>query len=205
MMWWSSGGGWGPNRERTDRKFRRRLYQPIEQAEDTRITPDMSPVEVELRIWRRIERMQAQRNSFIANLIGYIVVNIILWSIYAASYQDSGVLILFWGIPWPAFVTIYWGFSLARRGYNLFQNTPERVARREIRLRKEVEQFKTRMGYDDIGNEYSEKPKNDEKPKNSQYVSAVRLSTDGELIPDEIENADESPAIHNRVQFDSRD
>jgi len=180
-MFWIWGSGWGKGR--SGRQSRKTDFQPIEQAEETRITSDMSPAEVELRIRRRIERRHAERSGFVGSVVAYVIVNAVLWSIFSDSRG-----FYFWGMPWPLFVTFFWGINLLRRGYSLYQNAPERVARRENYIQSEVDRMKARLGFDERFANYTEKPKNDEKPKRDA-AAAVHLTADGELAPDEAEFA----------------
>jgi 2TM domain len=178
MSWnWGWSGSWGSR----SRKSASDKFQPIEQAEDTRITPDMSPAEVELRIRRRIEKRHRERAEFISGLISYLITNVIVWAIFIAMSTGQFFSIQIYIFPpWPAFVTFFWGIGLARRGYNLYRNSPDIVARRETLIQQEVDQMKARMGFGGSFDSYNEKPKNTEKQKNDQ---PIRLTADGELIP----------------------
>jgi len=172
-------------------------FQPVDQAEETRITSDMSTSEIEQRVRRRVEVRRQQKSSFIAHLISYIAVNAGLWVVYAFTFGDrSPSNLQNWSqFPWPLLVMFFWGIGVVTQAMHLYQNAPSVVARREQHVQAEVMRIKQQMGLPiDSANEtyYDEKPKNAEKPKNTPQ--AMHLSTDGEIVPLETLLEDDSEA-----------
>ena len=181
------------NRDRHNHNHEKDEFQPIEQAEDTRITSDMSHSEIEQRVRRRIEVRRKQVNAFVANLISYIGVNVGLWIVWGFTAIHGRWL----DMPWPLFVMFFWGIGVAIQGYHLYQNAPSVVARRERTIQDEVARVKARMGLPvdyQPDSFYDDKPKNLEKPKNNV---PTRLSADGEIVPLEDLLADEPESVES--------
>lgn len=72
-----------------------------------------TPDDKELRE-RALARIQ-QRRGFFTHLGSYVLVNAILWIIWAVNdaAADSG-------IPWPAWVTLFWGIGVVWHAWNTF-------------------------------------------------------------------------------------
>ena len=159
---------------------------PLEQAEDTRIESNMSEGEIETRIRRRIAARTKMRNEFFGHLTTYVIVNAICWAIYLGgnfvAFSFINGIPFVGGIPWPIYVTFFWGIGLVSHGFNVYQNSGRVTARRERAIRDEIEMERARLGLDS----------NYEKPKRQE---SVRLSDDGELVPLEELTEDESDYV----------
>ena len=111
----------------------------------------------EARIRERIEKKYKERSGVIAHAIPYIIVNLVLWSIYFGSPGD--------GFPWPMFVTFFWGIGMVSHFFAYYNKYGGGAMRREEAIQREIEQERERsLTY--------EKPKNDAR---------MRLTDDGEL------------------------
>jgi hypothetical protein len=60
-----------------------------------------------------IHRLKAKR-AFSYNAFSYVVVNVFLWAIWAFTNDGGG------GLPWPAWVTLGWGFGLAFQAWGAY-------------------------------------------------------------------------------------
>jgi hypothetical protein len=65
------------------------------------------------------ERAQAiarikRRRRFISSLGTYAIVNAVLWLVWALTGHDTS------GFPWPAWVSVIWGFFLALHALRTF-------------------------------------------------------------------------------------
>ncbi|MEP6984627.1 MAG: 2TM domain-containing protein, partial [Chloroflexota bacterium] len=111
----------------------------------------------EARIREKIEQKYKERSGVIAHAIPYIIVNLVLWSIYFST--DAG------GFPWPMFVTFFWGIGMASHFFAYWSKYGGGATRREDAIQREIEMERGRsLSY--------EKPKNDAR---------MRLTDDGEL------------------------
>lgn len=120
-------------------------------------------VSEEARIRERIEKKYKERSGVIAHAIPYIIVNLVLWSIFFSSPGS--------GFPWPMFVTFFWGIGMASHFYAYYSKYGGGAAQREAAIQREIEQERERsLMY--------EKPKNDVR---------MRLTDDGEIeeVPDD--------------------
>ena len=63
-----------------------------------------------------IERLRAKR-AFTAGLVSYLIVNALLWIIWAMSDDRSG-------LPWPLWVTVFWGVGMAYGAWNVYGAKP---------------------------------------------------------------------------------
>jgi serine/threonine-protein kinase len=84
---------------------------------------------------KRIEKQVKERGEFFSHIGVYIVVNIILYSVYFAASDGaipflSDTPIADWSFPWPLVVTLGWGAGLLAHGVETFYNTGARAARR---------------------------------------------------------------------------
>jgi hypothetical protein len=61
-----------------------------------------------------IKRLRRKR-KFFADAGGYLTVNGLLWAIWAIFDRSTN------GLPWPAWVSIIWGFFLALDGLRLLR------------------------------------------------------------------------------------
>lgn len=58
-----------------------------------------------------------QKQAFKAMLVTYIAVNAVLWVIWALGNDHSGV-------PWPVWVTAFWGLGLVLTGWSAYGARP---------------------------------------------------------------------------------
>lgn len=65
---------------------------------------------------RAIERLKAKR-GFSAALVSYVIVNAALWIIWALGDDHAGV-------PWPLWVTVFWGVGMAFSAWNVYGAKP---------------------------------------------------------------------------------
>jgi serine/threonine protein kinase len=77
-------------------------------------------------IRRRVEKQMKKRGEFFGHLAAYVVVNIILWVIFGASWVDGEGA----DFPWPLIVGLGWGSGLAAHAVSVFYETGNRLARR---------------------------------------------------------------------------
>ena len=103
----------------------------------------------------RLARLE--RSGVIAHAIPYVIVNLVLWSIYFST--DAG------GFPWPMFVSFFWGIGMASHFFAYWNKYGGGATQREEAIQREIEQERERsLMY--------EKPKHDAR---------MRLTDDGEL------------------------
>jgi hypothetical protein len=55
-----------------------------------------------------------RRRRFMSSLGTYVLVNAVLWTVWAVTGHDTS------GFPWPAWVTLIWGFFLALHAWRTF-------------------------------------------------------------------------------------
>jgi hypothetical protein len=92
----------------------------------------ISEAEFDLRE-EAVKRLNKKR-EFNAHLVAYILINLVVWSIWGVIFAASGV----W-FPWPAFVTLGWGVGLAFHAWDVYGRKPiteEDIVREEARLRR---------------------------------------------------------------------
>src|SRR5271166_3810418 len=106
-MWW--GVYSNRNGRSTWRSSANFSFTPIEQAEDTLISPDMSESEIESRIHARILTRAKLRREFIRHLVNFIILNIIIWAIWLLFFSGSD-------ITWPLIVMLFSALNLAASG-----------------------------------------------------------------------------------------
>ena len=56
------------------------------------------------------------RAKFQASLLSFLFVNALLWTIWAFTFSDHHGRGFHPGIPWPLWVTFFWGLGLVKRG-----------------------------------------------------------------------------------------
>lgn len=134
------------------------------------------PLSEEARIRQRIEKRYKERQGLIMNVTAYVLVNIMLWSIWFFSSQ-SDFIALGEGargefpFPWPIFPFLGWGIGVVAHSIDYYSKYGRGADRREQAIQREIERERERSGY-------LEKPKNDRR---------MRLTEDGELeeVPDD--------------------
>jgi hypothetical protein len=131
---------------------------------------ELSGDELDAQLRKRIEQRIEDRNGFIFNLIAFVGIVPVLWYIWASTGPQE--------LIWPLFVTLPWLVGLIIHGMVVYQGSGMAVARREQKIRREMQLEKERLGI--VA----------EKPKRNQHM---RLSDDGELVPvDEDESEPEA-------------
>lgn len=143
---------------------------------------NLSGSELDAELRKRIEQRIEDRNGFIIDLIAFVGINPVLWLIWGSSGGLEGKEIL-----WPLFVTIPWLVGLIIHGFVVYQNSGIAVARREQKIRREMELEKQRLGITDEAYE---------KPKRNQHL---RLSDDGELVPADEDELDTAKVKHTTL------
>ena len=86
----------------------------------TRTGADVASVPVHADAHRQaaIARLR-RRRKFIRDLVGYIAVNGVLWLIWVLSDRTADG-----GMPWPAWVSVVWGFLLALDAWQAYGRWP---------------------------------------------------------------------------------
>jgi len=61
-----------------------------------------------------------RKREFRSHVVVYFAVNALLWLIWALSDDrgDTG------GVPWPVFVTVFWGFGVAMQAFSIYGQRP---------------------------------------------------------------------------------
>lgn len=60
-------------------------------------------------------RIAKDRAKFKSHLLTYVVVNLLLWAIWAVTeHKDHR------GIPWPVWPTVFWGFGVFMNGLGVY-------------------------------------------------------------------------------------
>ena len=87
-------------------------------------------------------RQQAKaRARFQSSVVVYVVVNAALWIIWALTdHQHEGM------VPWPVWVTAFWGFGLVMRGMAAYGGFSH-----EQRTQREYERLVRERGSDPLG------------------------------------------------------
>ena len=116
----------------------------------------------EEKIRRRVIKRMEERQGLLIHAAAYIVVNVILWTLFLGS----GV-----SFPWPMFVTGFWGIGMFAHAAEYWNEYGGGATRRERTIQREIERERQRLGLSE--DEFYGKPKND------------RLADDGELFYDE--------------------
>lgn len=69
-----------------------------------------------------IARLRRQR-KLAEDALGYVAVNGVLWLIWALTGHDTS------GLPWPAYVSLIWGFLLLIDAWRAYGSWPRRLGR----------------------------------------------------------------------------
>lgn len=101
------------------------------------VSDNLSSDSVDAQIRKRVQNRIEARSAFYLYLLGFLVINAMLWGIWLTSHG---------GFPWPVFITIPWGIGLMAQGWRLYQYSPESTARREAEIQREVDEEKRLMG-----------------------------------------------------------
>src|SRR5579859_6748163 len=135
------------------------------------------------RIRQRVERRVKKRAEFILHLAIYVPVNLILWIVCLLFFRDSSLMFI------PLLITLGWGAGLIGHGVDTYLQTGALDAMREREMQREIEWARAHhnLSGSDEADDYG-------KPKRAR---SVRLSADGELIPDD-ESEQDRPLKQSR-------
>jgi len=123
--------------------------------------------ETELR--KRVTKKLESRKEFYEHLASYIGVNLMLWSIWLFTGPD------FDGIPWPIWVTFFWGMGMVGHAWSYYSEYGFLAQRNEDMIQREMAREYARM--------YGEKIKNDDLHGYADdYQDPIGVGEDGELI-----------------------
>src|SRR5258708_6639099 len=141
---------------RRERRDKRRDFYPNTppSSQDSQVSKEMSNEDFELKIRQRVEERIAKRNGFYVHLVSFIAVNSVLWFIWLSSegYHSQS-------LPWPIYVTFFWGIGLVANAISVYQDSDRAINRRESMIQDEIAREKQRMG---LANPMYEKPKRDQ-------------------------------------------
>jgi hypothetical protein len=73
-----------------------------------------------------------RKREFKASLVVFVVINLLLWLIWLIS-DDRGNAN---GVPWPLWVTVFWGFGMLIGAWNVYGQQPISDADLEEEMRK---------------------------------------------------------------------
>ncbi|MBZ0286358.1 MAG: 2TM domain-containing protein, partial [Anaerolineae bacterium] len=151
-------------------KYIEKIAESIEEAARER-----GPLTEEERIRRHVEQKFKKRQEMVINFVSFILVNTMLWAIYAFSNDIPQALAagtaIDWGFPWPIFPTLGWAIGVVAQYMEYQDKFGTGADRREEAIQREIERERARSAA-------FEKPKNDRR---------MRLTEDGELeeVPDD--------------------
>ena len=80
-----------------------------------------------------VRRLNKKR-EFNAHLVSYILINLVVWAVWATFFAVSGAL-----FPWPAFVTFGWGIGIAFHAWDAYGRKPiteQEILKEQARLRR---------------------------------------------------------------------
>ena len=122
----------------------------------------------------RAEKRVKKRAEFLQHLAVYLIVNGFLWLMFLVIAITTGA--------WPALIapfltTVGWGIGLAIHALTVYVDTTAVENIRQQEIDREIQREMAQRGM-------SEFPERPEKPKRDRVM---RLSDDGELIPDDEE------------------
>ncbi len=139
------------------------------------------------QIRARAEKRVKKRAEFLQHLAIYLIVNGFLWLMF--------LVIAITTQAWPALIapflsTFGWGIGLAIHALTVYVDTTTVENMRQQEIDREIQREMERRGMADFS-ELREKPKRDQ---------VMRLSDDGELIPDDTEQEEPPRSRRRRSQ-----
>jgi hypothetical protein len=135
-------------------------------------------------IRQRVEKRMKQRKEWLEHLGSYVVVNLLLWSIWLFTGA---------GFPWPVFVTLAWGIGMGIHTLTYITDASMERAKEDA-IEREIRREKMRLyGDPDYDDSLIEKPKRRAKERER----AVRLTDDGELSYED-EAAEQQPSARQK-------
>jgi len=93
---------------------------PAETTDEHTVATDTTDTELRDAAIANLKR----KRKFVQDALGYITVNGVLWLIWALTDRSTDG-----GIPWPAWVSIVWGFLLAVDAWRAFGRWPASLHR----------------------------------------------------------------------------
>lgn len=75
-----------------------------------------------------------RKRKFAQNAAAYIAVNVLLWLVWLFTDPSTNG-----SIPWPAWVTLAWGFFVALDGWRAYGRWPADAPITEIEIERELE------------------------------------------------------------------
>ncbi len=137
------------------------------------------------QIRARAEKRVKKRAEFLQHLAIYLIVNGFLWLMFLVIAVTTGA--------WPALIapflsTVGWGIGLAIHALTVYVDTTAVENMRQREIDREIQREMQRRGM-------TEMPETYEKPKRDQVM---RLSDDGELVPDDTEQEQRPRARRRR-------
>lgn len=78
------------------------------------------------KIRQRVEKRLASRSEFLGHLLGFVIFQLVSWSIWAGGFT------LGWSVPWPLLIALLWGGGLIAHGVETYMKSdmrPEAVNR----------------------------------------------------------------------------
>jgi 2TM domain len=116
----------------------------------------------DLELRERVERRVKRRYKFYRDLAAFASTNVLLWGIYLISNGGRSS-----GVPWPLWVTFFWGIGIVREAWEIFGSSRFSDANYEAEVQREIARERERL----YGAGY-------EKPKRSEFS----VGDDGELV-----------------------
>ncbi len=134
----------------------------------------------EARIRKRIEKRYRERQGLLTHLIAFVVVNILLWGLWSSGLQQAAISAAQGAIhtplpdvaqsaleiPWPLYVTFFWGIGMISHIISYYNKYGPGAQRREAEIEREIDRQRERSAA-------FEKPKNDQR--------RLELTDDGEI------------------------
>ena len=80
---------------------------------------------------QKLWRIARKRAEFRKSVFTYVIVNAFLWFVWWFSGGIERMSNNSWGMPWPAWVSLGWGFGLALSYYNAYHSDKSDMAERE--------------------------------------------------------------------------
>ncbi len=74
---------------------------------------------------RRLKKYDEERAGFVIHMIVFMIVNLLLWGIWAFNFITSGEAT--W--PWPSLLTLTWGSGMAAHALDFRSHAPQHLAR----------------------------------------------------------------------------
>jgi len=125
---------------------------------------------------KRAQKKLSARQEVIQHLASYVIVNLLLWTIFLATWR---------GFPWPLFVTGGWGIGLFSQLADYYYKHGPGAEKRATELEAEVIRQR-RLAHErgELWDGYAEDDEDGASVYELRNVKAagLRLSDDGELI-----------------------